>query len=86
MEKNVLAQAAGVVVPMLASLVSVTASGLLARPLAPTVSGDVSVCEEPDVAVEKFHVQTSRASLRAASVVVMLPLSILQRLQWPAPT
>jgi hypothetical protein len=56
MEKYVLAQAAGVVVPMLASLVSVTAKGLLDWPLAPTVSGVVSVCEVPDVAVEKFHV------------------------------
>jgi hypothetical protein len=56
MEKYVLAQAAGEVVPMLASLVSVTAKGLLAWPLAPTVTGVVSVCELPGVAVEKFHV------------------------------
>ena len=38
-EKYVLAQAAGAAASMLASLVSVTTSGLLAAPLAPTVIG-----------------------------------------------
>ena len=41
---------------MMASLVSVTTSGLFAAPLAPTVSGAVSVCELPLVAVAKFQV------------------------------
>ena len=43
MEKYVLAQAAGEVVAMLASLVKLTTSGLLAVLLAPTVAGVVSV-------------------------------------------
>jgi len=38
-EKNVPSQAAGAVRLMLSSLVNVTASGSLACPLAPTVSG-----------------------------------------------
>jgi len=56
MEKNVLAHAAGDVADMRASLVSVTTSGLLAAPLAPTVNGAVRVWELPLVAVAKFQV------------------------------
>jgi hypothetical protein len=52
MEKYVLAQAEGLVEAMLASFVSVTASGLFAWPLAPTVKAVVSVWELPLVAVE----------------------------------
>jgi hypothetical protein len=55
-EKYVLAHAAGEVVAMLASLVSVTTNGSLAAPLAPTTSGVVSVCEVPLVVVAKAHV------------------------------
>ena len=51
-----LAHAAGEVVVMMASLVSVTTSGLLAAPLAPTVKAVVSVWELPLVAVAKFQV------------------------------
>jgi hypothetical protein len=51
----VLAHAAGAADVMEASLVSVTVSGLLAWPLAATVSGEVSVCELPLVLVEKFQ-------------------------------
>jgi len=55
-EKNVFSHAAGAVRPMLATLVSVTTSGLLACPLAPTVRGVVSVWEVPLEPVEKFQV------------------------------
>jgi hypothetical protein len=51
----VAAQAAGEVDVIEASFVSVTASGLLACPLAPTVTGLVKVCELPLVEVEKFQ-------------------------------
>ena len=51
-EKKVLAHAAGAAAVMLASLVKVTTKGLLAAPLAPTVTALVSVCEVPLVAVE----------------------------------
>ena len=51
-EKYVFAQADGLVEAMLASFVSVTASGLFAWPLAPTVKAVVSVWELPLVAVE----------------------------------
>ena len=51
-----LAHAAGAATVMLASLVKVTASGLLGWPLAPTVSELVSECELPEVAVEKFQI------------------------------
>jgi hypothetical protein len=54
-EKYVLAQAAGVVDAMEASLVSVTTSGLLLAPLAPTVSALVNVCDVPLVEVAKFQ-------------------------------
>jgi hypothetical protein len=76
MEKYVLAQAAGVVVPMLASLVSVTAKGLLAAPLAPTVSAVVSVCELPDVADEKFHVTALGVAARHPVWVVVSALVV----------
>ena len=76
MEKYVLAQAAGAVVPMLASLVSVTAKGLLACPLAPTVSAVVSVCELPDVAVEKFHVTWLGVAARHPVCVVVSALDV----------
>ena len=66
------AQATGAAVPMLASLVSVTASGLLACPLAPTVRGVVSVCELPLVPVEKFHVT-------ALGVVARQPVWVVVR-------
>jgi hypothetical protein len=56
MEKKVLAQAAGDVDVMRASLVRVTTSGLLAAPLAPTVTAVGRVCELPLVDVAKFHV------------------------------
>jgi hypothetical protein len=56
MEKYVLAQAAGEVVPMAASLVSVTTSGLLGAPLAPTVTAVVKVWEVPLVVVANAHV------------------------------
>jgi hypothetical protein len=76
MEKYVLAQAAGVVAPMLASFVSVTAKGLLACPLAPTVSGVVSVWEVPDVAVEKFHVTWLGVAARHPPCVVVSALVV----------
>jgi hypothetical protein len=76
MEKKVLAQAAGVVVPMLASLVSVTANGLFACPLAPTVSAVVSVCELPDAAVEKFHVTWLGVAARHPVCVVVRALVV----------
>lgn len=52
MEKYVFAQADGLVEAMLASFVNVTASGLFAWPLAPTVKAVVSVWELPLVPVE----------------------------------
>ena len=56
MEKKVLAHAAGEVDDMRASPVSVTTSGLLAAPLAPTVTPPpVSVWELPLVPVAKFQ-------------------------------
>ena len=55
-EKKMAAQANGAVAAMLASLVRVTARGLLACPLAPTVSGVVRVCELPLDPVAKFQV------------------------------
>ncbi len=54
-EKNVAAQAAGVVDAMVASLVKVTVNGLPVWPLAATVSGVLKVCEVPLVAVAKFQ-------------------------------
>jgi hypothetical protein len=76
MEKKVLAQAAGVVVPMLASFVSVTANGLFACPLAPTVSAVVSVCELPDAAVEKFQVTWLGVAARHPVCVVVRALVV----------
>jgi len=76
MEKYVLAQAAGVVAPMLASFVSVTAKGLLACPLAPTMTGVVSVWEVPDVAVEKFHVTWLGVAARHPTCVVVSALEV----------
>jgi hypothetical protein len=76
MEKYVPAQAEGVVVPMLASLVSVTAKGLLAWPLAPTVSGLVRVWELPDVAVEKFQVTALGVAARHPACVVVRALDV----------
>ncbi len=70
MEKNVLAQADGEVADISASLVSVTTSGLLAAPLAPTVKGVVSVCELPLVAVAKFHVTPLVVVLHPVCAVV----------------
>ena len=56
MEKKVLAHAAGEVVDISASLVSVTTSGLLAAPLAPTVIPPTGKeCEVPLVVVAKFQ-------------------------------
>ena len=52
MEKNEFSHAAGAAAVMLASLVNVTTKGLLAAPLAPTVTALVSVCELPLVVVE----------------------------------
>jgi hypothetical protein len=75
-EKYVLAHAAGVVDPMLASLVSVTAKGLLACPLAPTVTGVVSACELPVVAVEKFHVTWLGVAARQPVCVVVSALVV----------
>jgi hypothetical protein len=54
-EKYTPAHASGADVPMLASLVSVTASGLFDAPLAPTVSGVVSAWELPLTDVAKLH-------------------------------
>jgi hypothetical protein len=51
-EKNVFSQAAGAAAVMLASLLSVTTSGLSAAPEAPTVSADVRLWEDPLVAFE----------------------------------
>jgi hypothetical protein len=48
----VFAHAAGAAAVMLASLVNVTTNGLLAAPLAPTVTAVVRVCELPLVDVE----------------------------------
>jgi hypothetical protein len=76
MEKYVLAQAAGVVDPMLASLVSVTASGLFDCPLAPTVSGVVRVWALPDAAVEKFHVTWLGVAARQPACVVVRALEV----------
>jgi hypothetical protein len=56
MEKKVAAQTAGEVVPMVASFVNVTTSGLLAAPLAPTVRVLCNVCVVPLVPVAKFQV------------------------------
>jgi hypothetical protein len=75
-EKYVLAHAAGAVDPMLASLVSVTAKGLLACPLAPTVRGVVSVWELPDVAVEKFQVTWLGVAARHPVCVVVNALDV----------
>jgi hypothetical protein len=50
-EKNVFSQAAGAVVAILASLVSVTVSGLFELPLAPTTRAVVRECELPEVPV-----------------------------------
>ena len=57
MENKVLAHAAGEVDDIRASLVSVTTSGLLAAPLAPTVTQPADrVWELPLVRVAKFQV------------------------------
>jgi hypothetical protein len=50
------AHAIGAVVPMVASLVRVTTSGLFGAPLDPTVSGLVSAWELPLTDVAKFQV------------------------------
>ena len=71
-EKYVLAQAAGEVDAIEASLVNVTTSGLLAAPLAPTVNGVVKVCELPLVAVAKFQVTP-------LGVVEMQPVCVVDR-------
>ena len=55
-ERYAPAQARGAETPMLASLASVTASGLLGAPLAATVSGAVNVWELPLADVAKFQV------------------------------
>jgi hypothetical protein len=55
-EKYVATQAAGAVLAMLASFVSVTVNGLFPWPEAATVSAVVSVCVLPLVVVESFHV------------------------------
>src|SRR5579862_302217 len=54
--KKVDSQAAGAVAPMLASLVSVTANGLFAPPLAPTTSAVARTWELPLDPVEKLQV------------------------------
>ena len=56
---------------MAASLVSVTVSGLLALPLAATVSGVVSVWLLPLVVVEKFHVTSLGVEARQPACVVV---------------
>ena len=70
------AQATGAAAPMLASLVRVTASGLLACPLAPTVSGVVRVCELPLVPVEKFQVTVLGVAARQPAWVVVRTLEV----------
>jgi hypothetical protein len=75
-EKKVAAQAAGVVAAMLASFVSVTASGLFACPLAPTVTGVVNVWVVPLVAVEKFHVTPLGVAARHPVCVVVSALVV----------
>src|SRR5580698_10369 len=54
-ERYAPAHANGADAPMVASLVSVTASGLSGAPLAPTVSGVVSAWELPLTDVAKLH-------------------------------
>jgi hypothetical protein len=51
-EKYEFSQADGDAVPMLPSFVMVTTRGLFACPLAPTVSVDVRVCDDPLVPLE----------------------------------
>lgn len=76
MAKKELAQAAGAAAVMLASLVNVTARGLLAWPLAPTVSALVSVCELPEVAVEKFQITSLGVEARHPGWVLVRPLVV----------
>ena len=71
MEKNVSAQASGADSPMEASFVSVTVSGLLALPLAATVSGVVSVWLLPLVVVAKFHVTSLGVEATQPACVVV---------------
>ena len=71
MEKNVSAQASGADSPMEASFVSVTVSGLSALPLAPTVSGVVSVWLLPLVAVAKFHATSLGVEAKQPACVVV---------------
>jgi hypothetical protein len=76
MEKKVLAQASGAAWLMDAASLSVTVSGLLAFPLAATVSGVVSVCELPLVVVEKLHVTSLGVEARHPVCVVLSALVV----------
>jgi hypothetical protein len=75
-EKKVLAHAAGDAAVIEASLVKVTASGLFAWPLAPTVKGVVRVCELPLVAVEKFQMTSLGVAARHPAWVVVSALVV----------
>jgi len=55
-ERKALAQASGADGPMVASLLKVTASGLLGAPLGATVSGVVNAWELPLTDVAKFQI------------------------------
>jgi hypothetical protein len=75
-EKKELSHAAGAEVLMLASLVSVTASGLLACPLAATIRGVVSVWALPLVLVAKLHVTPLGVAARQPGWVVLSALVV----------
>lgn len=75
-EKYVASQAAGAEVVMLASLVSVTVSGLLAFPLPPTTKGVVKVWELPLVAVEYAQMTSLGVDARQPACVVVSPLVV----------
>jgi hypothetical protein len=76
MEKNVLAQASGAAWLMDAASLNVTASGLLAFPLAATVRGVVNVCELPLVVVEKVQVTSLGVEARHPACVVLSALVV----------
>lgn len=67
MEKNVAWHAEGELVVIDASFVNVTVS----VPLAATVSAVVSVCAEPDAAVEKFQITSLGVAARHPVCVVV---------------
>jgi hypothetical protein len=72
----VLAQASGADEPMVAPLVKVTVSGLLALPLAATVSGVVSVWLLPLVVVEKFQATSLGVEATQPACVVLKALVV----------